>query len=1419
MPRVKEEVIAIVGADANNLQDIDVSFPIGKVSMVVGVSGSGKSSLLQNTLAREGNLRLKTFLGIDQGLGLPRSQAFISSTPPTLYVGQNAFRASSRTTVATASGLLSLLRRIFVRWSTPVSSVTGKRVNPPSLDSYYHWILGHHNGRVSVWAIPLFLVASDGRAMAERLRKLGISEVIVRSETDSPQKWKVGRKVSLNKFRPLSSSTRHLVEASIGSVNLNRVTAKCESELLKLLDLAFEVGQGLVFIELFGNGVPALDSRVHWVTPEDPFLYSAPSEHLLSFNAPSHAASGACPQCQGLGISTVLKLDALVRNPKRSMHEGAFGLWTAKNYKNINIQHETIEGLRGIRGFDPDLPWEKLGDDAKCLVLYGSGDQLVTDRERNTGRKRSRPKPFSGFSSAIFRRIEKRSKSSEALMCLVEEGACPACGGSRWSQSARSLRLAHFSIDQLLDMDFENLVDVTAPGSKLAKNLPVAAEYHLAQIHRLAESFIGVGLGHLNSKRGMLHVSEGESRRLRLAAVLDGRHHGLCLLLDEPARGLHDEDLDRLAASLVSLRGKNTLILNEHRQRLGIAADHFVELGPRGGAEGGALVRSGAVPEGWWKSKAQDKRPSISVKSNGPKLKITGANYNNLVNVNVTIPLGHLVCIAGVSGAGKSSFLEGILVPGLHQLLGESSNSKKYSDNGGRWKSISCSKRLSGFFVLDQRSPVVNRRSTVATFIDLAATLRKHYSTLESAKAFGLRPSDFGFNGGSGRCNQCLGIGEIHESDYWVVCPSCGGARFEPSVLAVEDHVLKLNLAQLLDMAISDLLENPKLVSLIPTDILYMVEKLGIGHLALGRRLDTLSGGEVQRLRIARELIRETDTNLLFILDEPAAGLHKTDVSRLLQALDLLVREGHSVIVVEHNIDLIAAADWVLEFGPHSGVHGGKLVAKGVPREIKKHNTATGRMLRNVNKRPVLKKPRISRTKINCELSTSEVESALRWLRRLMGEDILPHENDIESEGYCVAVKVDRHALSGNHFIEYGGLDRELAALMIESQKVVDSKFGIEQLNVAWGARPDAILVIHPLVQEMYYWGKLLPRSLITKKKEQMLSRGLDWHDSNNVSKIRVGGSLFRCPEQASGVARKSVIESALLVGAGYVELRSGKELISTCCTRPLDLKRGIVSPLSMSAHDFQRQSRRGQCIACSGIGYVRSYNNSQIIGNKKLPIEDPRFLHEDALAVLKGVHRNILIPFFREMVKEGLWKTGVPFYKLKPWEREVVLFGFWSRPSLGTFIKNGKRNTSEVSSWLRWDGLHTYVHENLARGKDRWQKILTSSECRLECSQCSGTGLRSHADLLTLDGRTYREWLIGHTIGDLYAALGNIAMSSKRIESRCKRILTILAPLVNERLGDTRLDDPLISTHYKDYVPSVVSAFTNMLTVFEEGS
>jgi len=1398
--------IEIVGARTNNLRSVDVFLPLRKATMLVGVSGSGKSSLLADTLAAEANARMRRFLGVHQPhLGDEDVPAFVGPVPACVHFSQGAFRASRRTTVATSSGLLALLRSYFKRYSKPWAEEVEEFVPSPSDSSYEGWIRNYYAGTLSVWTVVERWERTDGVRAADRLRRHGVKSVTVRSETDTAARAG-GREVDLEHFRPLAANVKHLIEAEVGRVD---VTKKVGDELLKLLSRAFDIGgdvivefyQGKVLPkELHGERGVLLDSTLHWVHPKVLLPFAPPSDALLSFNSPSNPRSGACPACQGLGRARTVADAALVSHPERAMHEGAFSLWTEKNYRYVNIQHETIEGLRGLRGFSPDVSWKKLGEDARRLILHGSGSEAVADIDPKTKRKISTPRPFPGFIPAILRRAEGSGPAARSLAEMTAEGPCPECEGTRWSRAARALRLGKWNLPALLGLIFDELEKLAAPKGKLEGGLPNEARLLAAALRAASEAFVSAGLGHLSGERGMTTLSEGESRRSRLAALLRARGQGLGLLLDEPARGLHEEDVARLAGALEELKQRHTLIINEHRLSLASVADHVLEIGPGAGDQGGRVVNSGPPQDVFTKNwHPRIERAHLPTAASDSWLKVEGARIHTLSDVECKIPLGRLVSITGVSGSGKSSFVRGVLLPALSQVLPGKVESDGFTWPDGAWDQITGYKDIHSVLALEPRTPTAQRRSTVATLLGMADDVRRIFGKSEEARVAGLTATDFGWNKGAGRCQTCLGLGEIEDGDNrWVACPHCGGRRFGEEALGV--RVEGLNVAELLELPIKKLLGHPFADLAGWRPLLEQLTALDLGYLTPGRRVDRLSGGEHQRLRVARTLSEERPDGLMLVLDEPSAGLHPKDVARLLAVLDRVVAEGrNTVVLVEHNLDLIRASDWVIDFGPGGGPAGGRVVGQGPPDKIEGRDTPTGRALGKKGFRPATRDGKSKATGANKHAVSSEdsARSGRQWLKRLLGEEASAEELDpVDFDG--LAVVFDEAAAAARPY-EIGGLDVEIARLLLDEPD--DGAERPERLARLWAEQPEAELRINPLIEELRVWGEQIPSSILKAAEQRLKHAGLKsdapLRKGDDPAAVRATGNRFR-PRGGTFYERVGCVRDALGIGGGYVELWERKGgVIDMVQTRRLDLEIPAVAPVSPNSACLVRSHTTGCCPSCVGSGEVTAFDESLVIVRKTADPTDEKFLHPEALSVLRGVRKSVLLPFLKRMTAEGLWPVGGPFAQLGPGERTILLHGYWHRPGPGSFLKSPKADPAEVGSWLRWDGLFRTALEEVDRSKSKvWVKEIRDTTRHVKCLVCAGTGLQPHSRAIKLGPRSFFEWVREGSVGELIKALEKLKPVSARSGEMLNRVLHCLKPLrdaapkapLRKPLGDVEL-------------------------------
>lgn len=1402
-----KNVIEIIGATTNNLQAIDVELPLHKATMVVGVSGSGKSSLLADTLATEANGRMRRFLGVHQPhLGDQDVPAFIGALPPCIHFSQGAFRASRRTTVATSSGVLAMLRSYFRRYAKPWAEEVKCFVPPPSPSTYEGWIKNFYEGRVSVWIVMARWERTDGVRIANTLRGHDIKQMRVRSETDTATRRENGREIDLDLFRPLSANVKHLIEAKVGQTRVpNR-----HGELSTLLQSAFAMG-GDVIVEFHDNeSLPdelsdergsLLDSTQHWVHSKVRLPFAPPTDALLSFNSPSNPRGGACRSCQGLGLVRTVIHKLLITHPELSLHKGALSLWNDKNYRHVNIQHESIEGLRRLRGFAPDVPWKSLGNDARDLILYGSGKEEISDVDLITRRKVSLPRPFPGFIPTILRRSEGSGPGARALAAMISEGPCPECKGSRWSREALALRLGKWSLSSLLELAFDDLKKKAKPHGSIPNGLPKESRSLAHKLLESAGAFVSAGLGHLSSERGMTTLSEGESRRSRLAALLRASGRGLGLLIDEPARGLHEEDVGRLAHALVDLKQRHTLVINEHRISLAGVADNVLEIGPGAGNQGGHIVNSGSpktVFTSDWYPKIE--RPQIPVSANGPWLSVKGAQLHTIDNVDCKIPLGRMTCITGVSGSGKSTFIRGVLLPALVQSLPNNVDADGFMWSGGTWKSISGTSKIHSVLALEPRSPSAQRRSTVATLLGLAEEVRRIYAKAPEAGKAGLKATDFGWNAGHGRCQTCLGLGEVEDGNTWVSCPHCGGHRFGEEALGV--RVEGLNVADLLDLPISELQGHPFSAVTKWGPTIEQVIALDLGYLALGRRVDRLSGGEHQRLRVARTLGAEREDGLFLVLDEPSAGLHPHDIARLLLVLNNIVDEGRNTIVlVEHNLSLIRASDWVIDFGPGGGPDGGKIVGQGPPSRIAGKNSPTGRVLRNKKLQYALPTRKTTlRTKSTNGRANAPTEESARngrqWLKRLLGEE--GSREDLDPVDFTnLAVMYDGTVPARPY--EIGGLDIEIARVLLDRPNDI-SKYP-ERFAQQWSDAPKSHLRVHPLVEEMRVWGNKIPFSVLSNGKKRLKHMGLDCNlvidSSTKLTTVRATGKRFDSLNDTIA-ERLRCVRDALGIGGGYVELvKPSGQVLDILAMRWVDFESPAIAPLSPGSATLSRLHDVGSCPCCKGKGAVPVFDDSLVIGTPTTSPSSERFLRPEALHILRGIRRSILLPFLKRMSEEGLWSSQASFNSLSKDDRTILLYGYWNRPGPGSFLKTVKANPEEINSWLRWNGLYRVVLDEIERSKDsEWVTEIKKKSQAIECPICAGTGLHAQSRAITLGSRSFFDWIREGTVGEFVRELSELTPASSRSKKTRARVLHCIEPVVRaipraslkEEIDDTRL-------------------------------
>ena len=950
------EKIQIRGASQHNLKNVDVTIPRNQFVVVTGLSGSGKSSLAFDTLYAEGQRRYVESLSAYARQFLDRMQKpkveHIEGLSPAIAIEQRTAGGTPRSTVATVTEIYDYLRLLYAHVGIPHCPHCGRKLESQSAEAIAKQLLALKPGRKMVILSP-FVSGKKGehRDVLDTIRNEGF----VRARID-------GKIVPLDgeDLPVLEKTKRHTVEAVVDRL----ITGKLEpSRLTDSVELALRHGSGTLTVLLDAPEGEEPEFR------EESFSENLACVHcgvsygeLLPRNFSFNSPYGACPHCNGLGIQQVMDPAKVVPDPSLSIKNGAIPGWR-RGPRHLIIYYNLL--LRKLAEWlkEPDMltmPFEKLPEKVRRTILYGSGSEPLEFEYRMHGKKYRWSKPFEGVLDNLRRRMEETESDSvrERLSEYLSPQECPVCHGARLNPVSLAVTVGGLGLDKFNALSVEAAKEFVC-GLKLEGEHAVIAGDILKEIRSRLTFLSDVGLNYLTLNRVSSTLSGGEAQRIRLATQLGCGLVGVLYILDEPSIGLHQRDNDRLLDTLEKLRDiGNTVLVVEHDLDTILRADYVLDLGPGAGVRGGELVACGTPPEipsfprsltgDYLAGRRKIALPEKRNPGNGKSLKIRGAALNNLKKADVEIPLGTFTCVTGVSGSGKSSLINGILVRALNAKQGIQDLPP------GKHTAIEGLEHVDKAIVIDQSPIGRTPRSNPATYTDAFGGIRKLFSELPESKVRGYGPGRFSFNVKGGRCEECKGDGikkiEMQFlSDVYVECSACGGRRFNKETLGVSYK--KKNIADVLDMTVNQAVDFfsaiPSLARKFKT-----LQDVGLGYITLGQPATTLSGGEAQRVKLAAELARIPRGHTVYILDEPTTGLHLADIDQLLRVLYRLRDMGNTVIVIEHNLDVIKTADYLLDLGPEGGDRGGKLIASGTPEEVAKvKGSHTGRYLKKYLKK------------------------------------------------------------------------------------------------------------------------------------------------------------------------------------------------------------------------------------------------------------------------------------------------------------------------------------------------------------------------------------------------------------------------------------------------------------------------------------
>ena len=930
------EYVDVLGARVHNLKNIDVSIPRNALTVITGLSGSGKSSLAFDTIFAEGQRRYietfsayaRSFLGNMERPDVDK----ITGLSPVISIEQKTTNKNPRSTVGTTTEIYDFLRLLFARAGDAYSYVTGEKMVKYSEDQIVDLILKEYEGKKTFLLAPLVRGRKGHyKELFEQIRKKGFLNVRVDGEL---RELTHGLKVDRYK--------NHDIEVVIDKL---LVSEKDRQRLKQSMQKAMQQGNGVVMLLKKDAEEGRYFSKM-LMCPTSGISYDEPAPHNFSFNSPH----GACPHCKGLGFVNRIDMDKIVPNTSLSIFAGAIA--PLGKHKSTTIFWQ-IEAILEKYGLNLKTPVADIPDEAMDEIMNG------TDEHLNIKNQTIGTNYFLSY-DGILKYIEIQSDNSASATeqkwanQYSKEVKCPECNGQRLRRESLHFRIFDKNIAELAAMDISDLFQwLSGVDEYLSEKQKTIATEILKEIRTRLQFLLDVGLNYLSLNRSSQSLSGGESQRIRLATQIGSQLVNVLYILDEPSIGLHQRDNERLIRSLKQLRDTgNSVIVVEHDKDMMLAADYVVDLGPRAGRHGGEVVFAGTPAEmlkaDTLTSSNLNGRKKIDVPEkvrpgNGNFLTIKGAKGNNLKNVDVTFPLGKMICVTGVSGSGKSTLINETLQPILSQYFYRSLQDPLEYD------SVEGLDNIDKVVEVDQSPIGRTPRSNPATYTGVFSDIRNVFVTLPEAKIRGYKPGRFSFNTAGGRCEVCGGNGyktiEMNFlPDVYVPCESCGGKRYNRETLEV--RFKGKSIADVLDMTINQAVEffenQPQILNKIKT-----IQDVGLGYIKLGQSSTTLSGGESQRVKLATELSKRDTGKTLYILDEPTTGLHFDDIRVLLNVLNRLVDRGNTVIVIEHNMDVIKVADYIIDIGPEGGAAGGKVICTGTPQEIAKNKMSeTGRFLK-----------------------------------------------------------------------------------------------------------------------------------------------------------------------------------------------------------------------------------------------------------------------------------------------------------------------------------------------------------------------------------------------------------------------------------------------------------------------------------------